>query len=429
MTTVPGYDAIVIGTGPSGATVARELTKRGKRVLILEWGKNDPIRGDMIQAASGIGIPGKGMLVTYDGVTVFRGIITGGSGIFYYGTAFTPPVGMFDKYGIDIREEVEEIRKELPTQPLDDSLVGPMATRLMESARDLGYDWNKLPKFIYQDKCRSDCWRCNYGCPYQAKWNARMFVDEARLKGAYLITGAKVTRILSSGKQVTGVEYQKQGRLLRVEAPQVILSAGGIGSPVILEASGIRGAGKDYFFDPLIAVMGPVEGISGGREVPMATGVHMEDEGYLMTDMTVPGALFRAFAAQVFRVPQMLSHRKTLTIMIKAKDQLGGYLTQNGGVRKRISREDKGKLKKGYERAEEILKNAGARKVYKSWYIAAHPGGTIKIGEMVDKSLQTEVNNLYVCDCSVVPEVWGLPPTFTLVALGKRLAKHLTAEA
>jgi hypothetical protein len=27
----------------------------------------------------------------------------------------------------------------------------------------------------------------------------------------------------------------------------------------------------------------------------------------------------------------------------------------------------------------------------------------------------------------VVPEEWGLPPTTTLVALGKRLAKHLFA--
>ena len=28
------FDAIVVGTGPGGATVARELTNRGKRVII-----------------------------------------------------------------------------------------------------------------------------------------------------------------------------------------------------------------------------------------------------------------------------------------------------------------------------------------------------------------------------------------------------------
>jgi choline dehydrogenase-like flavoprotein len=47
----------------------------------------------------------------------------------------------------------------------------------------------------------------------------------------------------------------------------------------------------------------------------------------------------------------------------------------------------------------------------------------------VDSHLQTAVDNLYVCDCSVVPAAWGLPPSFTLIALGKRLARHLTREA
>lgn len=32
-----GYDLIVVGTGPGGATVARDITLRGKKVLILEW--------------------------------------------------------------------------------------------------------------------------------------------------------------------------------------------------------------------------------------------------------------------------------------------------------------------------------------------------------------------------------------------------------
>ena len=52
----------------------------------------------------------------------------------------------------------------------------------------------------------------------------------------------------------------------------------------------------------------------------------------------------------------------------------------------------------------------------------------MKIGELVDANLKTRIDNLYVCDCSVIPEAWGLPPTLTLLALGKRLARHLVAE-
>jgi choline dehydrogenase-like flavoprotein len=35
------WDVIVIGTGPSGALIARELSRSGKNVLILEKGNLD----------------------------------------------------------------------------------------------------------------------------------------------------------------------------------------------------------------------------------------------------------------------------------------------------------------------------------------------------------------------------------------------------
>jgi len=121
----------------------------------------------------------------------------------------------------------------------------------------------------------------------------------------------------------------------------------------------------------------------------------------------------------------MFSRRNTLQIMIKAKDNLGGELTDRGGIRKNLDKLDKQKLRRGYERAKKILQNAGGKNIFKTGYLAAHPGGTVKIGELVDSNLKTEYENLYVCDCSVIPEAWGLPPTFTILGLGKRLAKHL----
>ena len=144
--------------------------------------------------------------------------------------------------------------------------------------------------------------------------------------------------------------------------------------------------------------------------------------------MTLPNTLYMAFTAEVFRMHKLFSHAHTLQIMIKAKDSLGGRLTDRGGVRKNLAQSDKRKLLHGYERAKGILKHAGAKGIYKSWYIAAHPGGTVKINELIDSNLMTEYDNLYVCDCSVIPEAWGLPPTLTLIGLGKRLAKHLSGE-
>lgn len=115
-------------------------------------------------------------------------------------------------------------------------------------------------------------------------------------------------------------------------------------------------------------------------------------------------------------------------LMVKAKDELGGRLTNSGGIRKILDENEKQKLSRGYERAKKILENAGAKGIFKTGYLAAHPGGTVKVGKLIDSNLKTEYENLYVCDCSVIPEAWGLPPTSTIIGLGKRLAKYLAAE-
>jgi len=422
-------DVIIVGTGPGGATVAKELSQRNKKVLMLEWGSNDPLTGSFWQGFKTLLMPGKCLLFTNQLLGMVRGITTGGSSIHYYATCYPVPFDIFKFYGINLFDEAEEIRRELPVGPLKDEMVGPMSKRIMESAHDLGYNWQKLDKFMYQDKWKPDYKFGHYGDPFGVKWNARMFVEEAVSNGSMLINGAKVVKVLIENGKAVGVEYIKGWQKSKIFAPKVIISAGGIGTPVILRASGIKEVGHDFFFDPLIGVRGTVKDISVPiSEIPMTAGVNIEDEGYMMTDMSHPSSTTALFAAEVFRFDKMFSRRNTLQIMVKAKDTLGGRLTDRGGIRKNLNKNDRKKLQSGFERAKKILKNAGAKDIFRTWYLAAHPGGTAKIGEIVDSNLKTKYENLYVCDCSVVPESWGLPPTFTIIALGKRLAKHISRE-
>ena len=403
------YDVIVVGSGPGGATVAKELSQQNKKVLILEWGNNVPLKGTFLQSARMIGIPGKSVLFTNKKMQVLlRGITTGGSSVFYCGTAFDPPFEMLDKYGIDIRNEIAELKNEIPATPLSDELMGPMAIKIRSSALDLGYDWQKINKFIFQDKCKTGCWRCAYGCPYDAKWNARNFVYKAMENGATLVNGAKVKSVLTSGGKATGVEFKKGGRKYRVEAPTVVLGAGGIGSAEILKRSGVENAGYDFFVDPLIIATGRGPDIKEGKEQQMQAGWHVNGE-YVMTDLALP------------KDPR-------LSIMVKIKDGLGGRITKSGGCRKDLSPSDYKKIDDGFGHAKKILKNAGVKNPRKSMVFAAHPGGTVKIGDIVDSNLKARQDNLYVCDCSVIPEAWGLPPTLTILGLGKRLANHLLNE-
>jgi len=422
------FDAIIVGTGPGGGSVASELGKLGWKLLILEKGEGKPIEGTATQLISMALIPGKSLHFTEQLLGLIHGITVGGSSIIYYANAFEPPYEMFETYGIDLRPEVAEVKQELPIAPLSDDLLGPAAKRIMDSAQDLGYEWNKLSKIAYQDKCRLSCDKCVMGCPYGAKWTSRIYVEEACKNGSVLITGADVKRVLHENHVAKGIEFFHQGVRYQAFAKNIILAAGGIGSPLVLRQSDIQNVGSDFFFDPLIFAIGEVDDISGGKEFPMAAGTHFIDDGYMLTDLVLPHWLYWLFTSQVLRFDRLPAHKRSLPIMIKARDELGGHLTRRGGVRKRLNETERKRLMGGYEHAHKILVNAGARNIYKTWYLAVHPGGTVKINEVVDSNLETEIDNLFVCDCSVIPEAWGLPPSLTLLAFGKRLGKYLSGQ-
>lgn len=419
------FDVIVAGSGPGGATVARELTASGFRVLILEWGDNNPVKGTIAQTIPRAFIPGKSLFITGQFLSMVRAITTGGSSLIYCATAFDPPFEMLRKYGIEISREVGEIRKEIPNAPLTDELMSPSASLFEKSALDLGYDCRRLDKFVYQEKCRPDCTHCLYGCPFGAKWSARDFADDAVKNGAVLINYAKVTKVLIEDGRAVGVEYRKGGGSHKAFASKIVISAGGIGSPLILKESGIKDAGKDFFFDPLIYVYGKIRGLKSGFGLSMSAGIHFPDDGIVMTDFSMPHLLKALFDIEALKPGRAFSYSNVMPVMIKVRDGLSGRIINDRLIWKKLSGADRLKLDVGAGRAGRILENAGATDIYRSWVLAAHPGGTVKIGEHLDSNLKTRFDNLYVCDCSVIPEEWGLPPTMTLLGLGKRLASHL----
>jgi choline dehydrogenase-like flavoprotein len=420
------YDAIVVGTGPGGATVAKELSCGKKNVLMLEWGDNAPVTGGFWQEARAISTPGKNILVTKERLPVIRGVSTGGSSMLFYATCFPVPFEMFRSRGVDLVEFFEEATKELPVGTLKDEMMGPMSLKIMESARDLGYDWKKIDKFMHQDKWRPGNKFGYFGDINGVKWTSREYVEKALSNKATLIDRAKVKKVIVEGKKAKGVEYVKDGKTEVAYADKIIISAGGLGTPLILRESGIKNAGYNFFFDPLIVARGTLDGINVPRsEVPMSAGMHFSKEGYVMTDITEPYAISIVNSLMRFKLAQLFKDKKTLKVMVKIRDDLAGKLDDSGNIVKALTRDDNHKLDSGYEVAVKILKRAGAKNIHKTAVAAAHPGGTAKIGEVVDSDLKTEYDNLYVCDCSVIPEPWGLPPTATIICLGKRLGKHL----
>jgi choline dehydrogenase-like flavoprotein len=426
-TSLPHFDALIVGSGPGGASVARELARAGRRVLVLEQGSAAPLTGTLGQMASIGAVPGRGAFIHGDLSLLVQGVATGGSTAINFATAAAPPLAMFAAHGIDLEPQLAALRAELPMAPLPDSLIGPMAARIMAAARAAGLEWRKLDKMIRPQICRSGCWRCAYGCPFGAKWSARDLLDEAIAAGATLIADARVEQVLLQDGRATGVQFVHGGRTRRAMADAVVLAGGGIGSPRLLHRSGLHPARSPFFSDPVVAVMGSMDDIDGGAEVPMAAGLHLQAEGITLADMTLPEPMYQGFTAQAGRLDRLLAHRRTLSIMVKIRDDIGGAIGPRW-VNKRLTPADRRKLADGAGIARGILAQAGAQHVFQSHHFAAHPGGSVRIGAGVDSDLQTPTRNLFVCDASVIPQAWGLPPTLTLLCLGMRLGQSLAAR-
>ncbi|MBN2549165.1 MAG: GMC family oxidoreductase [Anaerolineales bacterium] len=425
-------DVIVVGSGPGGASVARELTKNGKKVLLLERGIDQRSRSYYGTYLGAILYSDRGsLLFSQEGLNIVRPLLVGGATSMYCGCASPPPTWLKEKYGVDIDAEVAETIDELEIAPLPPGLRGVASTRIARAAQALGYNWQAQPKFMKPTRAQKfDCGaKCMLGCRCGAKWNAAEWVDEAVAAGADLRTRARVERVLIEDGHAVGVSGRLEGRPFTARAGTVILSAGGIGTPRILQASGLKQAGQGMTMDVTVMVYGFIKEAGIGKEPPMTWSWEDPEVGYMLSTLLDPWLLYPLI--NVLKGPQYLltwpRWGNILGVMIKLKDSISGGVFPNGKISKPLTDYDRPRLKMAEEVCRKILVEAGAKPetIFMTPLRGTHPSGTVRIGEMLDTNLQTEIAGLYACDASTFPEALDRPTVLTILGLGKRLARHL----
>ncbi len=331
MTLLLDADVVVVGSGPGGATVARELVRRGRRVLLLERGIDERRRfyyGTYLGAL--LYTDRASLLFTEEGLNVVRPLMLGGATSMYCACAAPPPAWMKARYGVDLDAETAEAEEELHVAPLPPEMRGVASTRLATAAGEVGYAFLPQPKFLSPARAKhfpAACGaRCMLGCRCGAKWNAAEWVDEAVAGGAELRTRARVDRVTIEGGQAVGVEGRIGGTPFQARAGTVVVAAGGIGSPRLLQASGLREAGEGLTMDATLMVYGFVREAGIGREPPMTWSYEDTDAGYMLSTLVDPWLLYPIMAA-------LKSPRHALTwprwgnvlgVMIKLKDEVSG---------------------------------------------------------------------------------------------------------
>ena len=428
-------DVVIVGSGPGGATVARELARGGRRVLLLERGRD--WRGHPLYAT----YPGAmlytdrhALLFTREGLNIIRPLMLGGATSMYCGSAARPEPWWLERYGIDLQPYAADTARELRVAPLPPEQRGVASTRLAEAAADLGMAWQPQEKFMQPARAPEfDCnATCMLGCHCGAKWNAAEYVDQAVAAGARVWTAALVEQVNLEDGQATGVRGRRGGTPFEITAETVVVAAGGIGSAVLLRRSGLFAAGQGMTMDTTVLVYGhaPYRGI--GEEPPMTWSYADDDLGVLYSTLIDPWLMYPIIL--LLKGPAYaLTWRRwghTLGVMIKLKDEVSGGVDIRGRVSKGMTPRDQSRLLRAEAVARQILEKAGcdADTIFSTPMRGTHPSGTARVGHVVDANLQTEYENLYVCDASVFPEALARPTVLTIISLGKRLAAHLLAH-
>jgi choline dehydrogenase-like flavoprotein len=492
-------DVCVIGTGAGGAVVAARLAEAGLDVILLEEGGY--WAGAEFTESEAELVPrlyaDRGMRATDDlAVSLLQGRCVGGGTTVNWMMTLRTPDFVLDEWvrqhgteGMSQREMAavfKRIEEEIHARTVPDDAHNPNNRILLEGAARLG--WNARAAFNNARGCVRSGF-CGVGCRYDAKQSAALtYVPRALAAGARLYADVRVDRleIVERGgrrarKRVhCTVLHRETGasrHRLVVTAPTVVLAAGAVGTPVILQRSGLGGGGVGRFLrlHPTTGAIGVYDReIYGPAGIPQSAlcddFLRGDGNGYgfwIECPALLPGlgaAAVTGFGASHRAVMQQFANLGSLIVLARDGADLyssdGGVTVSRAGrvrISYRVSPATATTLRDGMTAAVRIHLAAGATEVQtlnspavrlrseaqlsevsQAGYghnqvnlFSAHVNGTCRIGGSPDTSGCTPAferhgaPGIYVADGSLLPTAPGVNPQLTIMAVADVVANRL----
>lgn len=271
-----------------------------------------------------------------------------------------------------------------------------------------------------------------------------------------LMTGARVTRLLAQGRRVTGVELERSDGPQRLTAPIVVLSAGAILSSALLLASanddhptGLANhsdqVGRNFMNHNLTGMVAlnpfrrnrtTYEKTIQVNDFYLTGGPNGEPLGNIQMLGRITGPILAGESGLPLWLSRLIADR-SIHIMAMSEDlpdPNSRVLWRNGEVVL--------DWKKTNTRAHDLLVSRLKQAMRKAgWPITlargfpkskpSHQCGTNRMGadpatSVVDVNLKAhDLDNLYICDASVLPTSAAVNPSLTIAALALRAGEHI----
>jgi choline dehydrogenase-like flavoprotein len=309
-------DVVVVGSGPTGAVVAKELTEVGKRVVLIEEGPAfTPREFNLDGAISMARTMREGGLRTTRGsvISTMQAMCLGGGSLVNSAICVRVPEFVLDEWSErhqlrestrrDLDPHYDAVGEFLGIAPTPENVLGKRNLLFRKGCDALGYSSEPISRNVRGCRGSGECFT---GCRTRSKQSMDISYIPAALRGgARVLTSARVERVEAEGGRVTGVSGRivepftgRAGHRFRVSAPVTVLAAGCMATPVLLQKSGNLAnrsgqVGETLRFHPGVAIMGifeervdPAFGATQGYQ-----SLHFLREGFKLETLWAPPAV------------------------------------------------------------------------------------------------------------------------------------------
>lgn len=494
-------DVVVIGSGAGGGVVAGELARAGKRVVVLEKGGYN-YEGNFSwqeeQAMPELFLK-RGALSTRDlGVIMLAGGSLGGGTVVNWMTSLRTPPDILQEWETDsglhgcftgsrLQDSFASVEQRISVNT-ENSQHNRQNHLLYEGASALGYHAEVAPRNTVG--CQQRCGFCNMGCRHGCSQSTlKTYLQDAYDAQARIVVRCDARRVLLEGGRAVGVQatvtHEQSGRTceLTVRAATVVVAAGALVSPLILQASGIENPhlGRHLHLHPTAISVGvypaAVNAWQGVLQSAYSEQFRRLDQNYgytLEVAPTHPGLFGLAtpwYSARNYR-EEMAEVAHLASFLVLTRDRGEGRVSADRAgeplIDYVVSSRDRAHILHGLRQGARIHLAAGAQRVIslqnrptdlrrsgagpvaeqqlrafdrlvqrrglgpnRIVLFSAHQMGTCRMGASPRTSVTDEhqqvhgIKGLYVCDSSVFPGACGINPMLSIMALAHQASQYI----